>query len=896
MSIAIGIDFGTTNTVVAALRGGDKPEIVRTSENLDHIPSVVCLDSKTQELYVGQQARDWMGQESENTICSIKRLMGMLYYDEAAIEKRQHQVDIQNFEQIKAKMGYRIVPEANCQDDGVRVMLGGKQHRPEDISAMILRRAKEEAERHFKEKVSGAVVTVPAYFDEKQKSATLRAGKLAELEILAILEEPVAAAIAAGSLNPSNNHYVLVYNFGGGTFDASLLQVHQRTYRVRGIKGNNWLGGDNFDEELLQIVADRIKVEHHYDPMNDSDFRTRVKPLVEAAKITLSYFAQAVINAPYCCTVPIENNPTHRRPVSVHGLTVTRAQYEERIGKYVAESLKCTQDLLLEMQTPANLLDAVLLVGGPTMTPCVRSAVERTFLGKVRAIGEINPMTCVAQGAALFAAQKTNNTSDQSANEFLASHELQSQQKVAKSDAKESTIDERTSNNILYSIDCSRNEFADEDVNQVIMMADRFMFGYGPFVDEATRNRIETLVKQAHKVLGDPPSHPHEARLLTKRIYRELIYSDTLGSLLFQAELLAATPELQPEFVTKLRTLCALARTTCREHPVKLDDLHQVRKSIDVLVNCALRQLQKDAKADPKRTAVSRHDDEMVKMRKAEVPTSRIDKVHFSVSSPPAVQPGQQIIVDVSAHLERQRAEVVRRIQQASLQINSPPVIRPKGPFKIERGTTLFVRLKFPGLRVEPAEDVILWDGEIGNATFEVTAPTEISEGLRIGSVTVHCEGGLQIARIPLQLLVATKIVSCTPTTQPLHHIRKAFASYASPDREDVLASIQGMQKIDPELKVFYDEANLRSGSNWEQELKRVIPEHDVLYLFWSAAAKASHWVEMEWRCALNSRGIEFIDPVPLVSPEDVPPPEELSGKHFKDWVLAYRRRKPNTD
>lgn len=104
------------------------------------------------------------------------------------------------------------------------------------------------------------------------------------------------------------------------------------------------------------------------------------------------------------------------------------------------------------------------------------------------------------------------------------------------------------------------------------------------------------------------------------------------------------------------------------------------------------------------------------------------------------------------------------------------------------------------------------------------------------------------------------------------------------------------MQKIAPELKVFYDEADLRSGSNWEQELKRVIPENDVLYLFWSAAAKASRWVEMEWRCALNSRGIEFIDPVPLVSPEEVPPPKELSGKHFKDWVLAYRRRSPRTD
>lgn len=151
-------------------------------------------------------------------------------------------------------------------------------------------------------------------------------------------------------------------------------------------------------------------------------------------------------------------------------------------------------------------------------------------------------------------------------------------------------------------------------------------------------------------------------------------------------------------------------------------------------------------------------------------------------------------------------------------------------------------------------------------------------------------KGGLQIARVPLQILVAAKATSAAPTTQLLHHIRKAFASYASPDRDEVLGRIQGMQKIAPDLDVFLDVVKLRSGEGREKKLWQVIPENDVFYLFWSAAAKASPWVEKEWKCALNSRGEGFIDPVPLVSPEEVQPPDELSKKHFNDWILAYRR------
>jgi tetratricopeptide (TPR) repeat protein len=282
------------------------------------------------------------------------------------------------------------------------------------------------------------------------------------------------------------------------------------------------------------------------------------------------------------------------------------------------------------------------------------------------------------------------------------------------------------------------------------------------------------------------------------------------------------------------------------------------------------------------------------RMGRSEAPTRRIDKVHFSVASPPGAQLGQKIIIDIWAHLEQQRAEVNNRVQQARIPTEAPPVIRPKGPFKIERGTILFVRLKFQDLIVEPDEDVILWEGEIGNASFVVSVPAEISKGMRIGSVSVHCEGGFQIARIPLQLLIADEVVHSEPIEQTLHRVRKAFVSYARNDLDEVLSRIQGMQKIMPDLDVFLDVVKLRSGEDWEKRLWNVIPESDVFYLFWSAAAKESIWVEKEWRCALSSRGVDFIDPVPLVSPEEVPPPEELSKMHFNDWSFAYKRGKSN--
>ncbi len=273
------------------------------------------------------------------------------------------------------------------------------------------------------------------------------------------------------------------------------------------------------------------------------------------------------------------------------------------------------------------------------------------------------------------------------------------------------------------------------------------------------------------------------------------------------------------------------------------------------------------------------------RLRTAEVPGGRVDAVHFSVTSPAAVCPGSPFVIDVWAHLGRDRKAVIHRAREA---VRSGEIgVKSKGPIPIGRGTILSVRLRLEGLEIEDPEDTVLWDGEIGNANFSVTVPAAAKPGPRRGLTIVRADG-LQIARIDFIIQVSdTPLeIDVIPTQEKRH--RKAFASYASEDRLDVLARVQGIQKAAPALEIFLDVMSLRSGQYWEQELRRIIPSNDIFYLFWSENARRSRWVEKEWRCALETRGLDFIDPVPLVSPERVPPPPELASKHFNDALLTF--------
>ena len=264
---------------------------------------------------------------------------------------------------------------------------------------------------------------------------------------------------------------------------------------------------------------------------------------------------------------------------------------------------------------------------------------------------------------------------------------------------------------------------------------------------------------------------------------------------------------------------------------------------------------------------------------------AKIDRVHFSVTLPPAVNPGSHFVLDVWAHLRHERDIVIQRAKEA---FGAGAHVQSKGPVLVPGGTLISVYLTIEGFTIGDPEDTIQWFGEPTNASFPVAVPDDASEGPRDGLARIYIHA-LQIARIPFVVLVSKALRDDTPISVGGRPLRKAFASYASADRDEVLSRIQGMQKAAPQLDVFLNVLSLRSGQYWEEELWRVIPSNDIFYLFWSRDASQSEWVEKEWRCALKTRGLDFIDPVPLVSPELVPPPRELESKHFNEWTLAFK-------
>ena len=269
------------------------------------------------------------------------------------------------------------------------------------------------------------------------------------------------------------------------------------------------------------------------------------------------------------------------------------------------------------------------------------------------------------------------------------------------------------------------------------------------------------------------------------------------------------------------------------------------------------------------------------------MPEIGMDLVHLSITSPPVVVPHSSYLMTFWAHLESQRQEVKQRAQDGS---NDGEIqIQSQGPVKVERGNILTVEPRIHGFIIDPPQKTILWEGEIGNAGFAVNVPEDAEEGDHIGICDFHING-LRVATLHFLVHVGTKVSDVGQIATQENRIRRAFASYASADRDEVLARIQGLQKAVPDIEVFLDIASLRSGQKWQKQLKSEILKNDVLYLFWSKAASESKWVDHEWRLGYNERGINFIDPFPLISPEIVLPPQELAELHFNDWTLAYLR------
>jgi len=377
MGKIIGIDLGTTNSVVAAIEGGE-PQVIPNTEGGRITPSVVAF-AKSGERLVGQVAKRQAITNPENTVFSIKRFMGRRW-DDPEVQRSKDLVP------------YDV--EKDPKSDGVVVKLGnGKTFTPPEISAMILQKMKGDAEAFLGEKITEAVITVPAYFDDTQRQATKDAGRIAGLDVKRIVNEPTASALAYG-LDKTKEEKIAVYDLGGGTFDISILELSEGVFEVRSTNGDTHLGGDDFDQRIIEWLAAEFKKEQGIDLSKDRIALQRLKEAAEKAKIELSTTTTTEVNLPFISADA--SGPKHLV------MTLTRAKLED----LVADLIKKTEEPVRKALGDANLkpgdIDEVILVGGMTRMPAVIDAVKRLFDGKEPHKG-VNPDEVVAVGAAIQA-------------------------------------------------------------------------------------------------------------------------------------------------------------------------------------------------------------------------------------------------------------------------------------------------------------------------------------------------------------------------------------------------------------------------------------------------------------------------------------------------------------
>ncbi len=374
MSKIIGIDLGTTNSVVAVMEGGD-PVVITTAEGSRLCPSVVAF-TKNGERLVGQTAKRQAVINPENTIYSIKRFMGRRY-DEVEEERKM--------------VPYQVV-RGPAGDARVKIPLTGREYAPQEISAMILAKLKADAEAYLGEPVTQAVITVPAYFNDSQRQATKDAGKIAGLEVLRIINEPTASALAYG-LDKKKNEKILVFDLGGGTFDVSILEVGDGVFEVKSTSGDTHLGGDDWDQRIVNWAVDEFKKEHGIDLKQDRQALQRLREAAEKAKIELSTMMETEINLPYITADA--SGPKHLQ------LRLTRARFEQMTKDLLERCRGPFEAALRDAGLKASDIDEVVLVGGSTRMPMVQDLV-RQLTGK-EPNKSVNPDEVVAIGAAIQA-------------------------------------------------------------------------------------------------------------------------------------------------------------------------------------------------------------------------------------------------------------------------------------------------------------------------------------------------------------------------------------------------------------------------------------------------------------------------------------------------------------
>ncbi len=374
MAKIIGIDLGTTNSVVAVMSGGE-PVVIPSAEGERLVPSVVAVN-KNHERIVGRTARNQAIVNPENTVFSIKRFMGRKFTDPEV-------------QQTISRVPYKVTAAPNGD---VRVVLDGKEYSPPEVSAMILGKLKADAEAFLGETVTQAVITVPAYFNDAQRNATKDAGRIAGLDVLRIINEPTASSLAYG-LDKKKNETIAVYDLGGGTFDISVLDVGEGVFQVRSTNGDTFLGGDDFDQRVMDYLIEEFKKTNGIDLKADRQALQRLKEAAEKAKIELSTVQQTEINLPYLTADA--TGPKHLV------LNLTRAKLEQLTGDLIQKTLDPIRHALADANLKPSEIHEVVMVGGMIRMPAVQEAVRKEF-GKEPHKG-VNPDEVVAIGAAIQA-------------------------------------------------------------------------------------------------------------------------------------------------------------------------------------------------------------------------------------------------------------------------------------------------------------------------------------------------------------------------------------------------------------------------------------------------------------------------------------------------------------
>lgn len=382
MSKIIGIDLGTTNSVVAVMEGGE-PVVITNSEGARTSPSIVAF-KKDGERLVGAPAKRQAITNPTNTIFSIKRFMGRRY-DEVESELKTVPYDV-----IKG------------DNDTARVKIEGRIYTPQEISAMILQKLKQTAEDYLGEKVTDAVITVPAYFNDAQRKATKEAGEIAGLNVQRIINEPTAAALAYGLDKADHDEVIAVFDLGGGTYDISILELGDGVFEVKATNGDSHLGGDDFDQRLIDYIADEFKKDEGIDLRKDAMALQRLKEAAEKAKVELSTSTQTTINLPFITAT--QDGPKHLT------MDITRAKFEKLVDDLITRTMPPMKKALKDAGFTKDQIDGVILVGGSSRIPKIQEVVE-SFFGK-KLNKSVNPDEVVALGAAVQGGVLSGDVSD----------------------------------------------------------------------------------------------------------------------------------------------------------------------------------------------------------------------------------------------------------------------------------------------------------------------------------------------------------------------------------------------------------------------------------------------------------------------------------------------------